>query len=99
MVDKQSDSFDRQWATTYYRNIYDFLNSTSESSDTDIDLNEMKVMPCIWNTHKYVSTDLVATHWGLKNGPYLYSVPNLLVHKKELIEALHIKSHFLSSDA
>ena len=99
MVDQKSDSFDRQWVTTSFRKIYDFLNSTLESSDTDIDLNEMKVTPCIWNAQKFLSIDLVATHWRLKNGPYLYSVPDILVDKKELIEALHIKSHFSSSDA
>ena len=99
MVDQQSVSLDRQWVSISFRLIYDFLNSALESGDTDIDLNEMKVMPCIWNAHKFLSTDLVATHWRLKNGPYLYSVPDILVGKEKLIETLHIKSHFSPLDA
>ena len=36
---------------------------------------------------------------GWKNGPYLYSVPDIIVDKKELIKDLHIKSDFYFTDA
>ena len=63
MADQQSDTIDKQLVTSSIKLIYEFLNLALKSDDTDVVLNQMKVIPCIWDEHKFLRIDLVATHW------------------------------------
>ena len=93
-----SDSLDKEWVSKSCRMIYEFFDSTL-ISNASVDVNELKAFPFIWSQNKFISMDSVATQWRLKGGPYLYSVPDILVGRKCLVNELHIQYEFSYQDA
>ena len=98
LVDQMCDTIDKEWVTTSCRMIYDFLDSALKSCEA-VDISELKAFSCIWNQYQFLNINMLSSHWRLKEGPYLYSVPDILVDKKFLMKALNIKNCFSHEDA
>ena len=98
LVDQMCDTTDKEWVTMSCRMIYDFLDTALKYKKT-IDIKKLKEFSCIWNQHQFLSINFVAEHWKMKKGPYLYSIPDILVDKKYLTKALNIKEYFTHEDA
>ena len=88
------------WITQSCSIVYNFLNHALASSVTEFEeLCGMKSFPCLWNGSKFISTEDVAKIWRHPQGPYLYSIPEAVAAKANLITALSIKHEFSIDDA
>ena len=100
VISLTSCDFNPAWITQSCSIVYDFLNHELASSVTEIEeMCGMKSFPCLWNGSKFITTEDVAKDWKRPQGPYLYSIPEVIVGKTNLIEALSIKDEFSIEDA
>ena len=84
------------WADRTARKVYEYFeNLLKQAEDSDITLLSEK--QCIWTGKMFVESSAVAIDWS-KDGPYLFKVPNSMVHRKRLQKALDIKKKFSDDD-
>ena len=57
------------------------------------DLEKLKHTQSVWTGKKFISPQSIAKSWN-QNGPFLYSIPHLLVGKEKLIASLGIQDDF-----
>ena len=87
------------WITQSCSRIYDFLNHALASSTTNEEICGMESFSCLWNGSKFINIEDVAKDWRRPQGPYLYSIPEAVAGKTNLIKALSIKNEFNANDA
>ena len=82
------------WTESACEKIYKhFEVILSEDKICPSDLEELKCTKCVWTGQNFISPQSVSRSWN-RNGPFLFSIPHLLVSKEKLISALGIKSDF-----
>ena len=98
---KESDAIARQ-VYKYLENTLRKQESTvqgaSETSSNTTELvSTLSTCRCVWTGRKFIDCDKVAQEWKLKDGPYLYRIPDGL-DKENLRKALDIKKRFTVDD-
>ena len=71
--------------------------SQAKASTNELDFSTLRTHPCVWTGRMFIHCDKVAQEWKLKEGPYLYQVPDSL-DKENLLRALDIKKEFAPED-
>ena len=100
VISLTSGDADPAWISQSCSIVYEFLNRALASSVTEFEeICGMKSFPCLWNGSKFISTEDVAKDWRRPQGPYLYSIPEAIAGKTNLIKALSIKHEFSIDDA
>ena len=69
----------------------------SASHDQEEDLSDLQDTNSVWTGKEFVMPEAVARNWS-HNGPYLFRLPDILLHKTNLVAALNIKECFSLSD-
>ena len=87
------------WISQSCKEIYNFFESMLEPDEAELDLTDLKNLPCIWNGKTFLKVDTTATSWKMKDGPYLHTTPPDVVVNKKLSSALGIKEKFGYEDA
>ena len=87
------------WADRTARKVYEYFeNLLKQAEDSEsFDITLLSEKQCIWTEKMFVETSAVAIDWS-KDGPYLFKVPNSMVHRKRLQKALDIKKKFSDDD-
>ena len=78
--------------------IYKFFDAflgTRGQPTTSVE--ELKALRCIWTGKTFVHSNMIAKNWAL-DGPYLFKVPGILVHRIRLVGFLSIQSDFTIKD-
>ena len=100
VISLTSSDVDSSWISQSCSIVYDFLNRALASSVNKFEeLSGMKSFPCLWNGSKFISTEDVAKKWRHQKGPYMYSIPEAVAGKSNLITALSLKHEFNLVDA
>ena len=87
------------WTERACAEIYTFLEAElSTSRDQEEDLSDLHDTNSVWTGKEFVKPEAVAiTNWS-HNGPYLFRLPDILLHKTNLLAALNIKNCFSLDD-
>ena len=100
VISHTSGDADPAWITQSCSLVYNFLNHALASSVAEFEeIRGMKSFPCLWNGSKFINIEDVAKDWRRPQGPYLYSIPEAIAGKTNLIKALSIKHEFSIDDA
>ena len=94
-----SPDIDHSWISQSCKEIYNYFESLLEFEGPELDLSELKKIPCIWNENLFLEIESVAMKWKLENGPCLYVTPPYVAANKKLSKALCIKDRFVCKDA
>ena len=91
------------------RHVYEFLDdeiyrqhqaidSTHETIPTSTQVEEtvqiFQNKPFVWTGNCFTVPTDVARNWKVKDGPYLYRLPDMLSDRKHLLKTLNIKNEF-----
>ena len=91
-----SSSFNTKWVTKVCSDIYTFIEKHLKINPP-IDLDSLRVLPCIWTGSCFVESSFIAQEWP-KDGPHFFRLPNILSDKKNIRSALNIKINFTVAD-
>ena len=96
---ESSNPPDLLWIDNICKEIYDFIESLFSPDQPELNLYELKSIPCIWNGKTFLKVDSIAMKWKMKEGPYLYTTPPHVAANKKLSSALEIREIFGHKDA
>ena len=96
-------STDMKLAETIARNVYQYLENLLRSNKSmatlmPLDLSPFSHLSCIWTGNCFTLCENIADEWKLKDGPYLFKVPESIVTNPYLLKALNIKLNFTICD-
>ena len=84
----------KSWVERACDKIYRYFELILSQDEIDTNsLTELKEAKCVWTGRDFILPSSIAKSWT-RNGPFLYSIPHLLVSKEKLITALGIKNTF-----